>query len=151
MRRLCLDSGAYDLTDFSFTSGDNRVQFIAKDRTRRRELAQFDVFLGHHLLAPGFSEWAFLADEISYRISEDLVFGEGDPAASGSYRRGLTKDAIWASKSAISIPIDQVVAAGSRAVAFASPIINPGRQVSQRNDGFRKLDLDWGKPSYHAL
>lgn len=90
VRRLRLDSGSYNLTDFPFLSGENRVEFIAEDRTGRRELAKFDVFFDLQLLAPGLSEWAISAGETTSRGRDGIQYGEGDNVISGFYRRGMS-------------------------------------------------------------
>ena len=90
VRRMYLDSGAYNLKDFPFLDGQNRVSFIVEDRTGRRELAKFDVFFDRELLAPKLTEWALTAGSTSFRGIRGPEYSDGKFYASGFYRRGVT-------------------------------------------------------------
>jgi outer membrane usher protein len=90
VRRLRLDSGQYNLTDFPFLEGQNRVQFLVEDRTGRRELGSFDVFFDRSLLEPGLSEWSINLGSTAQRISRDLKYDDGVFIGSGYWRQGVS-------------------------------------------------------------
>lgn len=90
VNRLRLDSGNYDLKDFPFLEGENRVQFIVEDRTGKRELAKFDLFFDRSLLAKGLAEWAFSAGSTSKRGIDGPDYSDGKFYASGFYRKGIS-------------------------------------------------------------
>lgn len=90
VNRLKLDSGNYDLKDFPFLDGENRVQFIAEDRTGRREIAKFDMFFDRSLLAKGLSEWAFSIGSTTKHGTKGPDYSNGKFVASGFFRQGIS-------------------------------------------------------------
>ena len=89
VRRLELDPGSYDLTDFPFTQGANDVRLTVTDDAGRSETVNFDIFLDQAQLAKGLSEFGLYAGVLAPlglsgpRYSDDLAF-------SGFYRRGIS-------------------------------------------------------------
>lgn len=91
VRRLELDPGSYDLTDFPFTQGSNDVRLTVTDDTGRTASVNFDIFLDQSQLAEGLSEFGLYAGVLAPlgrrgpRYSDDL-------AVSGFYRRGVSQN-----------------------------------------------------------
>ncbi len=90
VRRLRLDSGQYNLTDFPFLDGQNRIQFIVEDRTGWRELGSFDVFFDRSLLEPGLSDWAVSLGSTSTRGLRGPEYDTGLFSGSGFFRSGIS-------------------------------------------------------------
>ena len=91
VRRLRLDSGTYNLKDFSFLDGQNRVSFVVEDRTGRRELAKFDVFFTRELLDPKLNEWALTVGSTTARGLRGPIYDNGKAYAAGFLRRGMSQ------------------------------------------------------------
>lgn len=89
VRRLTLEPGNYDLTNFPFVDGENNVQLIVEDAFGNRDLVEFDTFFDRSIFRPGYSEWG-----ASFGIRSG--FGERAPeyyedeyVGSAFYRRGF--------------------------------------------------------------
>jgi len=89
VRRLELDSGNYDVSDFPFAAGRNDVRFVVEDRTGRRDLISFNRFYDQTLLETGLSEYQLA-------VGVDAPFRDGAPSydtdrwvVTGYYRRGV--------------------------------------------------------------
>lgn len=89
VRRLELDPGTFDLTDFPFAQGSNDVQVTITDDTGRTESLDFDIFLDQAQLAEGLSEFGLYAGVLAPLGRRGPVYSD-DLAFSGFYRRGLS-------------------------------------------------------------
>lgn len=89
VRRMKLDSGSYNLKDFPFLDGQNRVQFLVEDGTGRRELAKFDIFFDRSQLATGLSEWAFSIGSTTTTGLRQPIYDKGKFYANGFFRKGV--------------------------------------------------------------
>lgn len=90
VRRLELDSGNYDVSDFPFAAGRNDVRFVVEDRTGRRDLISFNRFYDQTLLETGLAEYQLA-------VGVDAPFKDGAPTydtdrwiVTGYYRRGVS-------------------------------------------------------------
>lgn len=89
VRRVRLDAGVYDLSDFPFAYGSNDVQVIARDATGREETTDFNVFFDRQLLEPGLFEFS-LAGGIKSRIEDgEPVYLDNEWFVSGFGRIGV--------------------------------------------------------------
>ncbi|KQY75381.1 fimbrial biogenesis outer membrane usher protein [Brevundimonas sp. Root1423] len=89
VRRLQLNPGNYDLSDFPFIQGANDVRLAITDDAGRTEVVRFNVFFDQTQLAQGLSEFGFYAgvksslDVSGPDYSDDLI-------ATGFYRAGVS-------------------------------------------------------------
>ncbi|MFC6199511.1 hypothetical protein [Ponticaulis profundi] len=88
VRRLRLDPGNYDLTDFPFVDGENNVQLVVEDRTGRRDLVEFDTFFDRSIFRPGYSEWGAALGIRSMTGTRAPEYYEDEYLGTGFYRRG---------------------------------------------------------------
>ena len=88
VRRLELDPGTFDLTDFPFAQGSNDVELTITDDTGRSETVDFDIFLDQAQLAEGLSEFGLYAGVLAPLGGRGPVYSD-DLAFSGFYRRGI--------------------------------------------------------------
>lgn len=91
VRRLELDSGNYDVSDFPFTVGRNDVEFVVEDRTGRRELLRLDRYYDQSLLEPGLSEYQLAVGVAAPLRDGEPRYDTDSPIVTGYYRRGLTE------------------------------------------------------------
>lgn len=84
---LQLDPGRYDVADFPFASGANRVRLVAQDASGAREIAAFDIFSDVNLLEPGIVEFGAAA---GLREGARSLRYDGGPVFSGFLYRGIT-------------------------------------------------------------
>ena len=89
VRRLELDPGTFDLTDFPFAQGSNDVRLTITDDTGRSETVNFDIFLDQSQLAEGLSEFGLYAGVLAPLGRRGPAYSD-DMAFSGFYRRGIT-------------------------------------------------------------
>lgn len=89
VRRLELDPGTFDLTDFPFAQGSNDVRLTVTDDSGRTETFDFDIFLDQSQLASGLSEFGLYAGTLAPLGRTGPVYSD-DPAFSGFYRRGIS-------------------------------------------------------------
>lgn len=89
VRRVRLDPGTYNVSDFPFVQGTNNVDFIIEDDAGGRQTLSFSQFFDRTLLQPGLTEFAVYAGIFAPfgRSSRDYQFDE--LAASGWFRRGI--------------------------------------------------------------
>lgn len=88
VRRLQLQPGNYNLSDFPFTQGANDVRLAIIDDTGRTEVLRFNIFFDQSQLAAGLSEFGFYAG-VKSELDVDGPNYSDDWVASGFYRRGL--------------------------------------------------------------
>ncbi|WP_374405194.1 fimbrial biogenesis outer membrane usher protein [Pelagerythrobacter sp.] len=89
VRRVELDPGTFDLTDFPFAQGANDVELTITDDTGRSETVDFDIFLDQGQLADGLSEFGLYAGVLAPLGRRGPVYSD-DLAFSGFYRRGVS-------------------------------------------------------------
>lgn len=89
IRRLELEPGTFDLTDFPFAQGANDVRLTVTDDTGRTQSFDFDIFLDQSQLAAGLSEFGFYAGALAPLGRSGPIYSN-DPAFSGFYRRGIS-------------------------------------------------------------
>lgn len=89
LRRLQLQPGNYNLSDFPFTQGANDVRVAITDDTGSTQVLRFNVFIDQTQLAQGLSEFGFYAGAKSV-LQADGPDYSGDWIVSGFYRRGVT-------------------------------------------------------------
>lgn len=104
-RRLQLDPGRYQLTDFSAAAGANDVRLFVQDDLGRREVASAAFFTATALLAQGLTDFGMAAGKrestrtsyggpltatayIRHGFSGNLTFGGGGQFASGDWQAG---------------------------------------------------------------
>lgn len=89
VRRLQLNPGNYDLSDFPFIQGSNDVRLAIIDDAGRTEVVRFNVFFDQTQLAEGLSEFGFYA---GVKSSLDLSGPDysDDWIATGFYRTGVS-------------------------------------------------------------
>lgn len=90
VRRLSLNPGRYNLTDFPFVSGTNNVRVVAIDPTGQTEVARFSRFFDFNLLKPGLSEFGAFGGIVSEPGLTGPIYLRDEYFASGFYRRGLS-------------------------------------------------------------
>lgn len=86
IQTLRLKAGRYDIADFPFAAGPNRVRLEVEDSAGRTEIASFDLFSTGDLLGKGISDFGFAAglrERSSYRYARS-------PIATARYDFGLT-------------------------------------------------------------
>lgn len=88
VRRLQLQPGNYNLSDFPFTQGANDVRLAIIDDTGRTEVLRFNIFFDQSQLAAGLSEFGFYAG-VKSELQADGPDYTDDWVVSGFYRRGL--------------------------------------------------------------
>lgn len=86
VQTLRLDSGRYDISDFPFAAGPNRVRLVVEDVGGRRDIVDLDVFNSTELLTPGITEFG---GALGLRESGRFHYG-WSPAATGYTYRGLS-------------------------------------------------------------
>lgn len=89
IRRLRLQPGTYDVSDFPFVQGSNDVDLVIVDDAGRRETISFSLFIDRTQLAAGLAEYGLYAGVQSDRQSSRIEYSD-DYLVSGFYRRGLT-------------------------------------------------------------
>jgi outer membrane usher protein len=91
VRRIRLEPGVYNVSDFPFVQGTNSVRFNIQDDAGGIQTIEFSQFFDRTLLAPGLSEFSVQAGILNpfNGGSRDYQFNE--PAASGWYRRGMSE------------------------------------------------------------
>jgi outer membrane usher protein len=90
VRRLRLDPGTYQLSDFPFTEGSNDVRLIVEDDSGIRDTLDFNIFFDRTLLQAGLSEFGFTAGTLSTLGDTGPDYGGGAWVASGYIRRGFS-------------------------------------------------------------
>lgn len=85
-RRLRLQPGRYEFSDFGASYGASTVQLLVEDIDGRREVTQLSLFNGQNLLAPGVNEFGLSFGE---RQTRQGIYG-GPALASGYFRYGLS-------------------------------------------------------------
>src|SRR3546814_12066783 len=86
MRRVRLDPGPYDLSDFPTGYGANDVRLNIVDDTGKAETPRFNMFFDQNQLAAGRSEFALYAGVKAPRLIGGLHYPDAR-AVSGYYRR----------------------------------------------------------------
>ncbi|WP_205479343.1 hypothetical protein [Sphingomonas arenae] len=90
-RAFRLERGQYDVRDFNFASGLNRIDIYVVDDYGRRLLTSFSQFFNFNLLDPGISEFGAYAGFPQLRSGGGSIAYGGDPTLTLFYRRGLTQ------------------------------------------------------------
>jgi outer membrane usher protein FimD/PapC len=88
VQTLRLAPGRYELRNFPYVSGSNRVRLLANDFLGRREVAVFDAFSGSELLGRNVIDFG-----VSLGLKESrapLVYG-GAPLLGAHFRRGVSE------------------------------------------------------------
>lgn len=88
VRRLQLQPGNYNLSDFPFTQGANDVRLAITDDAGRIEVLRFNIFFDQTQLAEGLSEFGFYAG-VKSELAPDGPDYSGDWTVSGFYRYGV--------------------------------------------------------------
>lgn len=89
VRRIALQPGTYNLSDFPFTQGANDVRLSITDDTGRTQVLRFNIFFDQSQLGKGLSEFGFYA-------GVEAPLGPKGPQYSnqfiftGFYRRGIS-------------------------------------------------------------
>lgn len=89
VRRVQLQPGAYNLSDFPFTQGANDVRLSVTDDAGRTEVLRFNIFFDQTQLAEGLSEFGVFVGAKS-ELGPDGPDYSNDWTVSGFYRRGVT-------------------------------------------------------------
>lgn len=89
IRRLQLNPGNYDLSDFPFIQGANDVRLSITDDAGRNEVVRFNVFFDQTQLAQGLSEFGFYAGVKSSLDVSGPDYSD-DWIATGFYRAGVS-------------------------------------------------------------
>lgn len=90
-RAFRLERGQYDVRDFNFASGLNRIDIYVVDDYGRRLLTSFSQFFNFNLLDPGISEFGAYAGFPQLRTGSGSIAYGGDPTLILFYRRGLSQ------------------------------------------------------------
>jgi len=90
-RAFRLERGQYDVRDFNFASGLNRIDIYVVDDYGRRLLTSFSQFFNFNLLDPGISEFGAYAGFPQLRSGAGSIAYGGDPTLTLFYRGGLTQ------------------------------------------------------------
>ncbi len=90
VRRIRLEPGVYNVSDFPFVQGTNNVQFNIQDDAGGIQTIEFSQFFDRTLLAPGLSEFAIQAGILNPFNDGVRDYQFSEPAASGWYRRGMS-------------------------------------------------------------
>jgi outer membrane usher protein len=90
-RAFRLERGQYDVRDFNFTSGLNRVEIYTVDSYGRRLVASFSQFFNFNLLDPGIDEYAAYVGVPQVRSAAGGIGYAGRAVATAFYRRGITQ------------------------------------------------------------
>jgi outer membrane usher protein len=88
---LHLDAGTYNVHDLPLTGGANRVDLVIEDAAGGRRVVSFDFFEDVSLLAPGLDEYDAKLGLRSDVDQGGRFYYRHDPAFSGFYRRGITR------------------------------------------------------------
>lgn len=83
---LRLAAGRYDVADFPFAAGPNRVRIEVEDNAGRREVAAFDIFSDASLLNPGVVEFGV---GVGFREGRRSLEYRTAPVATGYVQKGL--------------------------------------------------------------
>lgn len=86
---LVLQPGRYDIADFPFASGSNRVRLVVEDAGGRGEIAAFDVFSDTALLDPGVVQFGAA---LGLREAGGTFDYGGGVAATAFALRGITNN-----------------------------------------------------------
>ena len=91
VRRLRLQPGTFDLSDFPFVSGSNNVRIKVEGDDGLREEITFNLFFDRTMLARGTSEFA-LAGGVAEPIRNGVPdYNFSRPLITGFYRRGMSE------------------------------------------------------------
>ena len=88
VRRLQLQPGNYNLSDFPFTQGSNDVRLAIIDDAGRTEILRFNIFFDQTQLAEGLSEFG-LYGGVKSTLGVDGPDYDDDWTVSGFYRYGV--------------------------------------------------------------
>jgi outer membrane usher protein len=91
VRRLRLQAGTYNLSDFPFAQGANDVRLIVENPAGQRETISFNVFLDRAQLGVGLTEFGLYTGFQSSQTERGLAY-DGPAGATGFIRRGLTEN-----------------------------------------------------------
>ena len=89
VRRVDLQPGNYNLSDFPFTQGANDVRLAITDDTGRTQVLRFNIFFDQSQLARGLSEFGFYAG-VAAPLGLSGPHYTGKAVFTGFYRRGVT-------------------------------------------------------------
>lgn len=87
VQTLRLQAGRYDIADFPFAAGPNRIRLEIEDNAGRQEIAAFDIFSGADLLNPGLTDFGLA---VGLREKQDAFSYGRSPVASGYLNLGVT-------------------------------------------------------------
>jgi outer membrane usher protein len=90
VRRLRLQAGTYNLSDFPFAQGANDVRLIVENPAGQRETISFNVFLDRAQLGIGLTEFGVYTGFQSSQRDRGVAYN-GSPSVTGFVRRGLTE------------------------------------------------------------
>jgi outer membrane usher protein len=89
VRRVRLDPGTYDLSDFPYTQGVDDVRITVTDDTGRTETIRFNLFADQTQLAKGLNEFGLYAGvKAPLGLSGPIYSDEGE--VTGFYRHGFS-------------------------------------------------------------
>ena len=91
IRRVALQPGTYNLSDFPFTQGANDVRLAITDDTGRVTVLRFNIFFNQTQLAKGLSEFGLYAGVEAPLGATGPIYTD-QFMVSGFYRRGITDD-----------------------------------------------------------
>jgi outer membrane usher protein len=90
VRRLRLQPGSYNLSDFPFAQGANDVRLIVENPAGQRETISFNVFLDRSQLGIGLTEFGVYTGFQSSQTDRGIAYN-GSSGVTGFVRRGMTE------------------------------------------------------------
>lgn len=128
VRRIRLDPGVYNVSDFPFAQGTNNVQFNIEDDAGGRQTIEFSQFFDRTLLAPGLTEFSFQAGILNPLQGGSRDYRFNEPGASGWFRRGMNQ--VLTLGGNFNVQKDGVTAGAEATVATALGIVGTDVAVS---------------------
>ncbi|MBD2840994.1 fimbria/pilus outer membrane usher protein [Erythrobacter rubeus] len=128
-----LPPGAYDLSDFPFSTGSNSAVIIVDDGAGPPQVTSFSAFIDNELLGEGLSRFDLSLGLLSYGATASPRYSD-DPALSASYEVGVTTSLTLGAH--IEASFDLIQVRGSVAIATEVGIVSGETSVSQSSDGW---------------
>ncbi|MBV7266287.1 fimbria/pilus outer membrane usher protein [Erythrobacter ani] len=128
-----LPPGAYDVSDFPFTTGSNNAVITVDDGAGPPEVISFSAFIDNELLGEGLSRFDLNIGVLSHGFASSPRYSD-DPALSASYDVGVTTSLTLGAH--IEASFDLVQVSGSVAIATKVGIVSGETSVSQSSEGF---------------
>jgi outer membrane usher protein len=132
VRRIRLEPGVYNVSDFPFVQGTNNVQFNIQDDAGGIQTIAFSQFFDRTLLAPGLSEFSVQAGILNPFNGGARDYQFSEPAASGWYRRGIND--VMTLGGNFNVRESGVTAGGEVTLATAIGIVGADVAVSKVDD-----------------